>query len=701
MRKSDFIHQLRTLAGTSVQGLDDSRKGEIMQSLASQLVSGSGELPGIEWVPFVTGRRPVDEASFPGLGSSDKVALILDSIPSGDNKAYLLYRVKGVPTEDAARYAVHLSLSLAGPWGDVSSEPIPEWNGRVISPLEFGRTAEGQPVLSPAELSASREGCLVLALEPSRDLAFDGAFAFDHLFMQRVRAELVLMRDGVALSASQMMIDVCDARRIGSLYRRVIDRVVAVDTERQGRAHGIDRLDVACHPWYPVLLIGSEKTELYMRALVEDIVRKQRHLTDPGWLLKVGVYLELLTCLGIFDAVRAEVGDALAPEERAAWESAADFAPIREAVNASAWKDVWSLRQIAMPSRGSRQGPKIAARNLLAKKAATLAFLEAHHHDLRHAIRLAGANDHNAQETWHRVFRDAERAVLRKTPAAFAELAAFPAKAQEFILWHRKGVFSGLSLPTVSSWFGDQDGLFANACNQYRASMNEVAEWARHEGLMDHTGNECIPEAVSLLKTMMEGREEALMQLQRRDGYAGAADLPSGPACLRAAAPGTIVSLLRAIPIFRILTAEEIEQLAATIRPIELGPVERIIVQGRKGTSLFIVAEGNLEVMVRQKDGVDLPVAVLEQGSVFGEMSLLTGQRRSATVRSVETAVVYEVGQQQLGPILRSRPDAVNELAAIMAPRLHATAAATHGYESRKAVGSLSRRIRTFLLAPI
>ena len=56
--------------------------------------------------------------------------------------------------------------------------------------------------------------------------------------------------------------------------------------------------------------------------------------------------------------------------------------------------------------------------------------------------------------------------------------------------------------------------------------------------------------------------------------------------------------------------------------------------QGRKGTSLFIVAEGNLEVMVRQKDGVDLPVAVLEQGSVFGEMSLLTGQRRSATVRS-------------------------------------------------------------------
>ncbi len=671
-----------------------------MQSLAAELVSRSGGLPEIEWVPFVTGRRPVDEASFPGLGSSDKVALILDSIPSGENKAFLLYRLSDIPAEDAARYAVRLSLSPAGPWGDVSSEPMPEWNERAIQPLGFGRTADEQPVLTPVDLSASRDGCLVVALDP-RDLAFDGAFTFEHFFMQQVRAEIVLFKDDVAVSASQMMIDVSDARRIGSLYRRVIDRVVAIDTAKQARAHGLDRLDVSCHPWYPVLLIGLEKTALYMRALAEDIVRKQRHLTDPGWLLKVGIYLELLTCLGIFDAVREDVDDALAPEERAAYESAADFAPIREAVNASAWKDVWAHRQIAMPPRGSRPGPKIAAKNLLAKKAATLAFLEAHHHDLRHAIRLAGANDHNAQETWHRVFRDAERAVLRKTPAAFAELEAFPAKAQEFILWHRKGVFSGLSLPTVSSWFGDQDGLYANACNQYRASMNEVAEWAKQEGLMDHTGSECIPEAVSLLKTMMEGREEALMQLQRRDGYAGTDDLPAGPVCLRAAAPGTIVALLRSIPIFGALTDDEIRQLASTIRPIELGPVERIIVQGRKGTSLFIVAEGNLEVMVRQKDGVDLRVAMLEQGSVFGEMSLLTGQRRSATVRSIETAVVYEVGQQQLAPILRSRPAAVQELAAIMAPRLHATAAASHGYESRKAVVSLSRRIRSFLLSPI
>ena len=65
-------------------------------------------------------------------------------------------------------------------------------------------------------------------------------------------------------------------------------------------------------------------------------------------------------------------------------------------------------------------------RNLLAKKKATLEFLHVHHEDLKHAIALAGPNRTNAQETWHRVFRDAERAVLCKTPDAFPELEMLP-----------------------------------------------------------------------------------------------------------------------------------------------------------------------------------------------------------------------------------------------------------------------------------
>ena len=120
----------------------------------------------------------------------------------------------------------------------------------------------------------------------------------------------------------------------------------------------------------------------------------------------------------------------------------------------------------------------------MAKRSATLAFLHVHHEDLKHAIELAGPNEHNAQETWHRVFRDAERAVLRKTPDAFPELgrsAGRGARVRPLAPQGQLGLGACCASRAAAGLLGDQDGLFASACNQYRASMNEVAEWAARE----------------------------------------------------------------------------------------------------------------------------------------------------------------------------------------------------------------------------
>src|SRR5687768_15052086 len=94
---------------------------------------------------------------------------------------------------------------------------------------------------------------------------------------------------------------------------------------------------------------------------------------------------------------------------------------------------------------GARSGPcggsrsPVSGLNLLRKRDATMRFLHVHHDDLKHAIELAGPNRFNAQETWQRVFRDAERAVLRKSADAFPELAYLPAPAREVVLWQRLG----------------------------------------------------------------------------------------------------------------------------------------------------------------------------------------------------------------------------------------------------------------------
>ena len=543
-----------------------------------------------------------------------------------------------------------MTLSLTGHDGTAVPVELPGWHQRPVELRCFDASGDGS--LRAAQPVDTR---FVLTLDPDTDL-FPGAgdddpYGFGHLFLQQLRVELRLIDGGHAVSRAEATLDVADVRRLGSLYGRVLERVVSPDVARQAAAAGVASPGDAYHPWFPVLLIGSDKASLYTRALVSDIVHKQRHLAEPGWLLRVGVYLELLTCLGIADAVRADVGDLLSPQERSAFESER-FAPIRDRVDADAWRAVWELRDIAFPKQSVARAGPVSLLNLLRKKRATLEFLHVHHEDLKQAIELAGPNHFNAQETWQRVFRDAERAVLRQTSVAFPELGYLPRAARDLVLWHRRARLAAippLRVPgVVAKLMFDQDGLFGAACNQYRASMNAVAAWAKEHSLMDPGGNECIPQQVSLLEAYME-HPERIAALQRRDGYGPRLDVMEAADAEQPPLEDA-EQLLRSLSMFRMLDADEVAALARSARPLALGPLERFAIQGTAGTSLFIVADGEVEVVVRRAQGPDMRVATLGRGEVIGEMSLLTGEPRTATVRAVDGALVYEIGQASVRP---------------------------------------------------
>ena len=729
MREADFLEQLHHLLISNVVGVSEDDKIALIQELCRiyQALPENTPMLQCRFVPFITGRRPMHEANHPGLGSSDNAGMLLEHLQTpSENQVYLLYDLVGLDhysRDELETLAVDCTLSFAGTDASQITRPIPGWDRRPIEPARIYLNNQGEVELCKAELGEAPTQRLVMTFNPDQELNPGSAwtwaqvdsqiqaratdhpdpFTFGELFSQMVHVVLRVTRQGIPIAVTQSWVDVCDTRRFGSLYQRIMDRLVTPDTQKQARLAGLDTLDRSFHPWHPVLLIGSDKAALYTRALVEDIVNKELHLTDPRWLMRVGLYLEFLTCIGIFEAVKDEVGDLLTPEERAIYENSPVFKEIRRCLNPEGWHEVWELREIQFHKFGIPSAGPVSALNLIQKKKATLAFLEVHHDDLKHALELAGGNVYSAQETWHRVFRDAERATLQKTTLAFPELSFLNPGVKDFVLWHQKGRFdiAGISLlpKQFSMIFGDQDGLFASACNQYRASMNEVASWAKQRSIMDYTGDECVPVQVSLLQAYMNGNHDLLVQLQRRDGYAEYLDsfveLPED----YIPTEQEIYDLLKEISLFSLLSENEIRQIARTARGLHLGPMERIIIQGRPGSSLFLVGDGEVEVLVRQLDGTDLRVNVIRRGEIVGEMSLLTGAPRSATVRSINGGMVYEIGKDQYGPIIQSRPELIEQLTQMMVQRILINRKEHEAYQHSNSAPELSKRIRKFFLS--
>lgn len=730
MREAEFLDQVYRLLAEPVIGLDRLQKLHLIRDICdeAEAAPSGGQSVTCRVVPTMSGRRPTDEAGHPGLGSSENVGMVLSEEGDGGdgqrppNRTYVLFTLGGLEAfspDERAAIALDVSVSMSGPDGSLATAPVPGWLRRPIRPMRFELDESGDATLVQVSLAEPIRQPLVLVLEPDeflpggawqwddldpliRQMSTDGddPFTFGHLFMQVIRVQLRVTHHGVPIASTEASIDLFDGRRSGSLYRRVIERLVVPDAERQAKIAGRPETDLTFHPWFPVLSIGTEKAALYTRALIANVVEKKHYLTDSRWLLRVGHYLEFLTCLGIIEAVRDDVGDLLTPAERHAFETSPTFTEFRRRIS-PAWRDVWRLREITFSVLGAPQAGPVSILNLLQKLATTEAFLETHHADLKHAIELAGPNLDHAQETWHRVFRDAERAVMRKTPLAFPELAHVGPQVREFLLWHREGKFEAPGLKwmpkPLSSVFGDRDGLYASACNAYRASMNEVARWAKQHHLMDYTGDVCIPPEVSLLNACLMGQRSTTERLQRQDGYAGAIDdlveLPD-----EMVPADEIAALLAEVPIFAPLSGDERAQLARTARELRLGALDRLIVEGQAGGSLFIVADGRLEVLDRQADGRDVVVDVLRRGDVVGEISLLTGAPRSATVRVVDEAVAFEVGTSDFEPIIRARPGLVEELGMMMERRLEQSRRLGRAYAGAAVPSNITQRIRRFLL---
>src|SRR5260370_180384 len=126
--------------------------------------------------------------------------------------------------------------------------------------------------------------------------------------------------------------------------------------------------------------------------------------------------------------------------------------------------------------------------------------------------------------------------------------------------------------------------------------------------------------------------------------------------------------ILRGEPLFSCLSEAQLDELVKQSRLNHFGRGEHVIEEGAEGDSMFVLLRGGAQVSV-SKNGSAIPVATLRAGDWFGEMSLLTGERRSATVRAEGDCYVMEISKSIMAAILRESPDCLTQLSEILAKR--------------------------------
>lgn len=131
--------------------------------------------------------------------------------------------------------------------------------------------------------------------------------------------------------------------------------------------------------------------------------------------------------------------------------------------------------------------------------------------------------------------------------------------------------------------------------------------------------------------------------------------------------------VLASIPFFsEVLDGEEIDILGGNIAPRAFTEGAVMLREGDAGDSLFVVVSGEVDVSIREGDadkGAARWLARLGPGDIVGEMSLMTGARRSATVSAVTPVIVLDVTKSAIEPILNDAPALVERFAAMLERR--------------------------------
>ena len=131
-----------------------------------------------------------------------------------------------------------------------------------------------------------------------------------------------------------------------------------------------------------------------------------------------------------------------------------------------------------------------------------------------------------------------------------------------------------------------------------------------------------------------------------------------------------IVELLRRVPLFSELSDPELERIAQVAIPRSYPNDTRVFHEGDPGDACFIVRTGSCRVTREHPDGRAITLANLGPGAIFGELAMLDGEARSASVEATEDTDLLALPASDMRALIREHPQMAEKLVVALTRRL-------------------------------
>ncbi|MDP2277837.1 MAG: Crp/Fnr family transcriptional regulator, partial [Nitrospirota bacterium] len=131
-----------------------------------------------------------------------------------------------------------------------------------------------------------------------------------------------------------------------------------------------------------------------------------------------------------------------------------------------------------------------------------------------------------------------------------------------------------------------------------------------------------------------------------------------------------IERLLKKLPVFKSLSGNYLSQLARDFIVFQVRKGETVFYQSDSSTDLYIVLDGAVRASLLNQEGQELVLATFDEGDFFGEMSLLDGKPRSATMIAVEDSALGMLKREKFLTAVKNDPMIAIDLLSAVVQRL-------------------------------